>query len=69
MTKAQELAQEAIEALIDESPSRALCLLTSNFVGLLCALVAVEGGNADDQIHVDGDGGRLITLHAKGYVQ
>lgn len=66
MTNAEELAQAAIENLIDESPYRALSLLTANFVGLACALVCAEGGDAEQEIKIDGGESRCITIHAKG---
>ena len=65
MSKREKAAQAAIESLIDESPRRALSLLTENFVGLLSALVSANGGDRYQELKIDGGEARGITIHAK----
>lgn len=64
MTKAETRAQEAIEALVAQSPRKALSLITGNFVGLLRAAAKQAGQDPDKEIYVDGGTSRSITIHA-----
>ena len=62
---AEKAAQAAIENLIDESPNRAMSLLTGNFVGLLRAIVSENGGDPDEELMIDVGDSRDITIHAR----
>jgi hypothetical protein len=65
MSFIEKNATAAIEALIDESPSKAMRFLASHFVGLTLALIESQGGDSSQEIKVDGGDSRCLTIHAK----
>lgn len=54
---------DAIEAAVEESPRATLQLLTGAFVGLTLALIRQAGHEPDDDVRIDSQGGRDITIH------
>lgn len=64
MSNYEEAATSALDALIDESPQKALVFLISNFVGLAAAIVETQGGDGDEEIKFDGGDARNVTIHA-----
>lgn len=49
-TLTQKAAEEAVLALVDESPSKALSFLAAHLAGLLVALVDAEGGDSSKEL-------------------
>lgn len=59
-------AEDAVLALIDENPSKALSFLAAHLAGLLVAYVEAEGGDSSKELTLEASGtSRDITLHAK----
>lgn len=63
-TAAQNRFEEALFALVEESPVEALSLLTGCFVSLTLHLLYSEGHQPAGDIKIDGGEQRDITIHA-----
>jgi hypothetical protein len=66
--KTKEQKKEEIENAVlefaSEYPNTTLAMLTGLFVGLLEFTVEQQGGDPYQEIKIDGNGKRDITLHA-----
>ncbi|WP_310643439.1 hypothetical protein [Limnohabitans sp.] len=65
MSPIEKNATAAIDALVDESPEKAMSFLASNFVGLILAMIEIKGGDVSNEIKINGGDSRDITIHAK----
>lgn len=63
-TDVQKNFEEALLALVDESPSEALSVITGCFVSLTLGLLRSRGHEPDGDIKIDGGENRDITIHA-----
>lgn len=62
-----ELEEQFIE-FASQYPNTALSLITGLFVGLLTSTIKNAGADPSQNLKIDGQGSRNITVHAVGHV-
>lgn len=63
-TPTQQAFIDALERLIEESPSEALPIITGAFVGTVVCITEAYGHETSGEIRIDGGKERDITIHA-----
>lgn len=64
LTPAQQAFNDALDRMLEESPSEALSIITGAFVGTVVGITEAYGHDTSGEVRIDGGKERDITIHA-----